>query len=297
MPQNTSLEVVGRIDAWWSIAKDDVLTDPFGPMAKAGLFQIGLPGAGAVLDSYRAIAMAEQAIAAKTGLLGLASAFAARQMTARFFIAGFAERIPARDMAAAHRGRPGLRGDRDLRARRRSPSQASADLGRTPWRRVRHSRPQGLGHQWPGRGCVSGAGGDRGRGWTQAIRPVSGPEGNARPQDKTDAGAGYAGAVLALRTGIRRMRGAQRRRGSETCADAYPADGAAVSRCRGHRRHRQRFGAAELAAGEIRRPHRALGRECPAARPHRRPGVAGARGEPTRGGGARRRRSRKFRRG
>ncbi len=90
MPQNTSLEVVGRIDAWWSIAKDDVLTDPFGPMAKAGLFQIGLPGAGAVLDSYRAIAMAEQAIAAKTGLLGLASAFAARQMTARFFIAGFA---------------------------------------------------------------------------------------------------------------------------------------------------------------------------------------------------------------
>ena len=90
MPQNASLEVVGRIDAWWSIAKDDVLTDPFEPMAKAGLFQIGLPGAGAVLDSYRAIAMAEQAIAAKTGLLGLASAFAARQMTARFFIAGFA---------------------------------------------------------------------------------------------------------------------------------------------------------------------------------------------------------------
>jgi acyl-CoA dehydrogenase len=34
--------------------------------------------------------MAEQAMAAKTGLLGLASAFAARQMTARFFIAGFA---------------------------------------------------------------------------------------------------------------------------------------------------------------------------------------------------------------
>ena len=32
----------------------------------------------------------ERAIAAKTGLLGLASAFAARQLTARFFIAGFA---------------------------------------------------------------------------------------------------------------------------------------------------------------------------------------------------------------
>jgi acyl-CoA dehydrogenase len=92
MPQNTNMEVAGRIDVWWSIAKDDMLTDPFGPMAKAGLFQIGLSGAGATLDSYRAIAIAEQAIAAKTGLLGLASAFAARQMTARFFIAGFASK-------------------------------------------------------------------------------------------------------------------------------------------------------------------------------------------------------------
>lgn len=90
MPHRSSLEVTARIDHWWSIAKDDILADPFGPMAKAGLFQIGLPGADAVLDSYRAIAAAEQAIAAKTGLLGLASAFAARQMTARFFIAGFA---------------------------------------------------------------------------------------------------------------------------------------------------------------------------------------------------------------
>jgi acyl-CoA dehydrogenase len=58
-------------------------------MARAGLFQIGLPGMGA-LDSYRAIAAAEQAIAAKTGLLGLASAFAGRQMVARFFLGGFA---------------------------------------------------------------------------------------------------------------------------------------------------------------------------------------------------------------
>lgn len=91
MSHNSSLEVAGRIDHWWSIAKGDVLTDPFGRMAKAGLFQIGLPGAGAALDTYRAIAIAEQAIAEKTGLLGLASAFAARQMTARFFIAGFAD--------------------------------------------------------------------------------------------------------------------------------------------------------------------------------------------------------------
>jgi acyl-CoA dehydrogenase len=95
MPQDLGLEVAGRIDDWWSIAKRDILTDPFGRMARAGLFQIGLPGAQAVLDSYRAIANAEQAIAAKTGLPGLASAFAARQMTARFFIAGFAD-VPQR---------------------------------------------------------------------------------------------------------------------------------------------------------------------------------------------------------
>ena len=90
MPQDSSLEVARRIDGWWVSAKHDVLADPFGPMAKAGLFQIGLPGAGAALDSYRAIAAAEQAIAEKTGLLGLASAFAARQMAARFFLGGFA---------------------------------------------------------------------------------------------------------------------------------------------------------------------------------------------------------------
>src|SRR3977135_3895568 len=91
MPQDSSLEVAGRIDDWWSTAKRDVLADPSGQMARAGLFQIGLPGAEAARDTYRAIAIAEQAIVAKTGLLGLASAFAARQMTARFFIAGFAD--------------------------------------------------------------------------------------------------------------------------------------------------------------------------------------------------------------
>jgi len=91
MPQDSSLEVTNRIDDWWSIEKHDILADPFGKMAAAGLFQIGLPGAGAALDTYRAIAIAEQAIAAKTGLLGLASGFAARQLTARFFISGFAD--------------------------------------------------------------------------------------------------------------------------------------------------------------------------------------------------------------
>jgi acyl-CoA dehydrogenase len=90
MPHRSSHEVSARIDHWWSIAKDDMLVAPSGPMATAGLFQIGLPGAGAALDTYGAIAFAEQAIAAKTGLLGLASAFAARQMIARFFISDFA---------------------------------------------------------------------------------------------------------------------------------------------------------------------------------------------------------------
>src|SRR5882724_1296864 len=91
MPPDSNLEVAARIEHWWSIAKADILTDPFGAMAKADLFQIGISGASPALDSYRAIAAAEQAIAAKTGLLGLASGFAARQMIARFFIAGFAD--------------------------------------------------------------------------------------------------------------------------------------------------------------------------------------------------------------
>ena len=90
MPQHPNLEVAGRIDVWWASARHDLLADPFGQMVRARLFQIGLPGAGAALDSYGAIAFAEQAIVARTGLLGLASAFAARQVIARFFIRGFA---------------------------------------------------------------------------------------------------------------------------------------------------------------------------------------------------------------
>ena len=43
MPQDSSLEVAGRIDDWWSFAKQDISTDPFGGMGRAGLFQIGLP--------------------------------------------------------------------------------------------------------------------------------------------------------------------------------------------------------------------------------------------------------------
>jgi acyl-CoA dehydrogenase len=104
MPHSSNPEVAARIDHWWSIAKDAVLAKPFRAMARADLFHIGLSGASPVLDSYRAIAAAEQAIAAKTGLLGLASGFAARQMIARFFIGGFGNREQQRDMAAAHRG-------------------------------------------------------------------------------------------------------------------------------------------------------------------------------------------------
>jgi acyl-CoA dehydrogenase len=92
MPHSSNPEVTARVDRWWSIAKADIPADPFGVMAQAGLFQIGLPGAGPGLDSYSAIAAAEQAIAAKTGRLGLASGFAARQMIARFYIGGFGNR-------------------------------------------------------------------------------------------------------------------------------------------------------------------------------------------------------------
>lgn len=91
MPPSPNLEVARRIDRWWSAAQRDALTDPFGQMANAGLFQIGLPGAGVEFDSYFALAMAEQAIAKKTGSLGLASGFAARQLAARFFVSGFGD--------------------------------------------------------------------------------------------------------------------------------------------------------------------------------------------------------------
>ncbi|NEW95714.1 acyl-CoA dehydrogenase [Rhodopseudomonas sp. BR0G17] len=85
--------VAARIARWRALAADRSGTDPFIPMAKAGLFEIGLPGGDAVLDSYGAIAQAERAIAASTGELGLATAFAGRQLIARFFIAGFADAV------------------------------------------------------------------------------------------------------------------------------------------------------------------------------------------------------------
>ena len=296
MPQDSSLKVTGRIEDWWESAKGDLLTDPFGPMAKAGLFQIGLPGADTALDSYRAIAVAEQAIALKSGLLGLASAFAARQMAARFFIAGFANqeqraawlpRIAAGEVCTAIAiSEPGA----GAHPKHLKTTAESRGAGFVVQRR------QGLGHQWPGRGSLPGAGGGRRRGWPQALRPVHGPEGNGRPVDKADEGARRAVAGDALRAGIRWLRaagvGAARR-----YARRLSGHGLAVSRCRGHRRHGQCFGAAGLAAREDRRADRAHRGECAAARPHRRPGVAGAGGKPARGGKRSTATDRMFRRG
>jgi acyl-CoA dehydrogenase len=98
--------VAGRIARWHAIAQDQHGDDPFVPMAQAGLFAIGLPGGDAALDSFGAIAQAEQAIAAATGQLGLATAFAGRQLIARFFIAGFADEAQRSDLlpriAAGH---------------------------------------------------------------------------------------------------------------------------------------------------------------------------------------------------
>src|SRR5204862_397483 len=83
MPHRSSLEVSARIDHWWSIAKHDILEAPWARMTTAGLFQIGLPGAGAAVDSYGAIAFAEQAMAARTGRVGLASGGALRSRARR----------------------------------------------------------------------------------------------------------------------------------------------------------------------------------------------------------------------
>ncbi|WP_322515281.1 acyl-CoA dehydrogenase family protein [Rhodopseudomonas palustris] len=98
MSQTTSEAVADLIQRWRAIDPADRLGDPFGAMRRAGLFRIGLPGDDASLDSFSAIALAEQAIAATTGELGLATAFAGRQLIARFFIAGFADDAQRSDL-------------------------------------------------------------------------------------------------------------------------------------------------------------------------------------------------------
>ncbi len=73
-----------ELDAW-TAAPDRLASDPFAGMADAGLFRIGLEGS----QGYAAIARTEAALAERTGLLGLAGAWATRQIIARFFIADF----------------------------------------------------------------------------------------------------------------------------------------------------------------------------------------------------------------
>lgn len=76
---------MSKVDEW-NAGPDEWDRDPFAGMAAAGLFRVGLDGTG----GHAAIARATSKLAERTGLLGLASAWAARQLVARFFIAGFA---------------------------------------------------------------------------------------------------------------------------------------------------------------------------------------------------------------
>ena len=287
MPHRSSLEVSARIDHWWSIAKDDILADPFGPMAAAGLFQIGLPGADAALDSYRAIAAAEQAIAAKTGLLGLASAFAARQMTARFFIAGFAGADQRADLAAAHRGRRGLHGDLDLRARRRRPSETSADHGGIPTARALSFSGR---KAWVTNGPVADL--------FLVLAVIAVEDGRKRyglflvPKDTAGLTTKPMKALDALAPATHcelEFEGCQVPASAQIgeMPDAYPAMALPF------RDIEDTVGTANVAGllswllGEGRNPYRAQRRQCLAARPHRGSGVAGAGGEPACGGSAR----------
>src|SRR6266436_2975962 len=289
MPQASSLEVAGRIDDWWSTAKRDILADPFGQMARAGLFQIGLPGAGAALDTYRAIALAKQAIAAKTGLLGLASAFAARQMTARFFVAGFADagqratwlpRIAIGQVCAAIAiSEPEVGAHpKHLRTTADSSGAGFVVRGRKAW--VTNGPIADVFLVL----AVTAIEDERKRyGLFLIPRETAGLV--VKPMQTLDALAPASHCELEFdgcHVSATALVG--------QVADAYPVM-ALPFRCRGHRRDGQHFGTAELAARKVCRGHRAQRRECPAARPHRGSGVPRARGEPARGGSARRRRA------
>jgi acyl-CoA dehydrogenase len=71
--------------AAWHQAYPDPLQTRFAGMAEAGFFRIGLEDS----SGYAAIARMWEKLVARTGLLGLGSAWAARQMAARFFVRGF----------------------------------------------------------------------------------------------------------------------------------------------------------------------------------------------------------------
>lgn len=98
MLQRTSEQVSQRIDRWRAIDAAEHSRAPFETLGAAGLFDIGLPGGDGSLDSFAAIAQAEQAIVAASGDLGLATAFAGRQLIARFFIGRFASEAQRADL-------------------------------------------------------------------------------------------------------------------------------------------------------------------------------------------------------
>jgi acyl-CoA dehydrogenase len=98
MLQRTSEQVSQRIERWRAIDPAQRSREPFEALGQAGLFDIGLPGGEASLDSFAAIAQAEQAIVAASGDLGLATAFAGRQLIARFFIGRFASDAQRADL-------------------------------------------------------------------------------------------------------------------------------------------------------------------------------------------------------
>lgn len=71
--------------AAWHQAYPEPMQTRFAGMAEAGLFRIGLEES----SGYAAIARTWEKLVARTGLLDLGSAWAARQITARFFVLGF----------------------------------------------------------------------------------------------------------------------------------------------------------------------------------------------------------------
>ena len=86
-------EAAARVAAWAAarraVSNTDFMADPFGGMAEAGLFRLGIPAPYGDDGGFAAIAAAEAAIIAETGLPGLGTSWAGRQLTARFFLWSF----------------------------------------------------------------------------------------------------------------------------------------------------------------------------------------------------------------
>jgi acyl-CoA dehydrogenase len=82
-------DAAARATNWAKARCGGFLEDPFGGMGDAGLFRLGIPAPFGDDGGYAAIAAGEAALASATGLPGLATSWAGRQLTARFFLAGF----------------------------------------------------------------------------------------------------------------------------------------------------------------------------------------------------------------